>query len=156
MSIAQVPPDLVVGRADAVPSSFACSCTDGDLQAAWVRVAGELDMATAPELERTLREAQSRARLVVLDLRELTFTDLSGVHAIVDASIRAREIDRRLVVLRAPPDVDRTFQLVRSGNEVEIGDIESIEPPASAPQRSLGSLSLLRTGEHPRRRGRLH
>ena len=41
-----------------------------------------------------------QAQLVVLDLRELAFMDSSGVHAIVNASIRARQVGRRLVLLR--------------------------------------------------------
>jgi anti-anti-sigma factor len=153
MSFSLVPADPAAGRADPAASRFSCSCTDGPLEAAWVHVAGELDMAAAPELDRTLREAQSRWRLVVLDLRELTFTDVSGVHAIVDASIRAREIDHRLVVLRPPPDVDQTFRLIRSCDEVEIYDVDATERPVGAPQRSLVSLSLLRSGEHARPHG---
>ena len=53
-------------------------------------------MATT-RLERTL--SRSQARLVVLDLRELTFIDSSGVHAIVSAGIRARKGGRRLVLV---------------------------------------------------------
>ncbi len=131
MSIALVPPESV-GRAGALPSSFACSCTDGGLNGAWVHVAGELDMATAPELERTLRGVRSQARLVVLDLRELAFTDVSGLHAIVDASISATQRDSRLVLVRPPPDVDRTFRLIRSCDEIETGHIDPTEPPTRA------------------------
>lgn len=132
MSIALVPPDTGIGRADADSSSFACSCTDGGLDSAWVHVAGELDMATAPELERTLRGARSHAHLVVLDLRELAFTDVSGLHAIVDASISARERESRLVLVRPPPEVDRTFRLIKSCDELETGHIEPTEPPTRA------------------------
>jgi len=52
-----------------------------------VHVAGALDIATSPELERTLEELN--ARLVVLDMRELGFMDCAGVHTIVAASRRA-------------------------------------------------------------------
>jgi anti-anti-sigma regulatory factor len=48
-----------------------------------------LDLAAVPQLVRTLRQAQLKARLVVLDLRELQLMDSSGVHVIVNASIRA-------------------------------------------------------------------
>ncbi|MGZ4232886.1 MAG: STAS domain-containing protein [Solirubrobacteraceae bacterium] len=37
--------------------------------------------------------------------------DSCGVHAIVDASIRARQVGHRLVVLRSPRDVYRLFAL---------------------------------------------
>jgi anti-anti-sigma regulatory factor len=49
---------------DSLPPPFACSWTNGGLDAGWVQVAGELDIATAPQLERTLRELQSGTHLV--------------------------------------------------------------------------------------------
>jgi anti-anti-sigma factor len=142
----QVVPDSNTRCADALPPAFVCSSAGGALDAAWVHVAGALDIATAPQLERTLGESQLQARLVVLDLRELTFMDCSGVHAIVNASIRAREVGRRLVLLRGPSNVDRLFTLTGSVDEVEIGDIVSVKPPVQPLQRSLVSSSLLRTG----------
>ena len=93
-----------------------------------MRVVGELDIATTPQLERTLREAQLEARLVVLDLRELLFIDSSGVHAIVNAGIRARQAARRLLVLRGPPNVDRVFTLAGRRDDVEIHDLDPVEP----------------------------
>ena len=140
--------EAIAGHADAASPDFACSCTDPGVDAAWVHVAGELDFATAPQLERTLRETQQRGRLVLLDLRELTFMDSAGVHTIVNASINARQRGRRLVVLRGSPNVDRLFTLTGSSDAVEISDLEPspVEPPVHALQRSLVSSSLLRTG----------
>jgi anti-sigma B factor antagonist len=105
----RVVPDSIARQADPRLSASECSWTDGGVDAAWVHVAGELDIATTAQLERALRESQVRARLVVLDLRELAFMDRSGVHAIVNASIRAREVSRRPFVLRVAPIVDRMF-----------------------------------------------
>ena len=114
----------------AVPPAFICSRSDVGLDAARVHVSGELDLATAAQLERSLDEAQVHARLVVLDLRELAFMDSSGLHAILDASVRARQLGRRLVVLRGPPKVDRIFTLTGSSDELEFGDISTIERAA--------------------------
>ena len=86
-------PNSIAGRADAL-RPFVCSSTGGGLDAAWIHVAGALDLATSRQLERTL--AESAARLVVLDMRDIGFMDCSGVHAIVEASHRAREEGRRL------------------------------------------------------------
>jgi anti-sigma B factor antagonist len=140
--------DPIAGHADAASPAFVCSCTDGGLDAAWVHVAGELDLVTAPELERTLHATQQQARLVLLDLRELTFMDRAGVHTIVNASINARKLARRLVLLRGPPNVDRMFTLTGSSDAVEIGDLDHspAAPSVHALQRSLVSSSLLRTG----------
>jgi anti-anti-sigma factor len=116
----------ITGRAHALPPAFVCSWTSSGLDAAWVHLAGELDIATRPHLEQTLRDLQLEARLVVLDLRELAFIDSSGVHAIVDASSSAQQGGRRLVLLRGPSHVDRTFELTGSFEDVEIGDLDAV------------------------------
>jgi anti-anti-sigma factor len=126
--------DSLGERLNARPPSFVCSCT-GDLEAAWVHMAGELDIATAPQLERTLREPRLQARVVVIDMRELAFIDSSGVHAIVTASTRARKVGHRLVLLRGAPNVDRMFALTGSSLQVEIDDGDPLEPRVQALRR---------------------
>jgi anti-anti-sigma factor len=81
------------------------------------------------QLVRKLHEPRLQARLVVLDLRDLVQIDSSGLQAIVKACIRAREVGRRLVLLRGPPNVDRVFTRAGSSDDVEIGDIHPLEPP---------------------------
>ena len=93
---------------------------------------GELDIDTTPQLEQTLRDPDSQARLVVLDMRELEFMDSSGVHAIVNASARARQLGRRLVLLRGPPGVDRVFRLTGNSADVESGELDPVEPSVQA------------------------
>ena len=155
MPATQSLPDSVAGRADAA-RPFVCSCAEGGLDAAWVHVAGDLDIATTPQLERTLRESQSQARLVVLDLRELAFIDCAGVHAIVAASSRARRAGCRLLLVRGPAQVDRVFSLTGQSHEVEIGDFAPVEPSAGSLQRSLVSASLLKTNGHANGGGPSH
>jgi anti-anti-sigma factor len=96
--------DSITRSLDPVQPALVRSSTGGGADAAWVRVTGRLDLAAVPQLVRTLRQTQLRARLVVLDLRELQLLDSSGVHVIVNASIRARRLGGRLVLLR----VDQT------------------------------------------------
>ena len=67
-----------------------------------VRVTGELDIATAPILEHTLRAAEQRAARIVLDLRELAFMDSCGVHVILDAAARMSADRGRLVLVCGP------------------------------------------------------
>ena len=87
---------------------------------------------TTPQLECSLRDSQSQVGLVVLDLRDLAFMDCSGAHAIVNASISARQLGRRLVLLRGPPDVGRVFTLTGSSDAVEIADFDPAAPPVQA------------------------
>jgi hypothetical protein len=61
--------DSIAAQAHAIPAAFACSWSHWGLDAAWVDLAGELDLA-APEFARTLREAQTRTVQVLLQLAE--------------------------------------------------------------------------------------
>ena len=132
--------DSIAGRADFLPPTFECSWTGGGPDAAWVHVVGELDIATTPQLERTLRDAQRQARVVVLDLRELAFMDSAGVHAIVTAGIRARRVARRLLVLSGPMHVDRIFTLTGRRNDVEIHNLDLGERPVHLLRRAEEAL----------------
>jgi anti-anti-sigma factor len=108
---------------------FVCSRTRGAVDVGWVRVAGALDSGTAAQLGRTLRERRMRTHLVVLDLRELTFMDWAGVHAVVDAGVRARKAGRRLVVMHVAPHVERMFVEAGSADDVEIADLRLVAAP---------------------------
>jgi anti-anti-sigma factor len=135
---ALVLPDSIAGRIEARPSTFACSSSYAGDDTGWVHVAGELDIVTRPRLSRVLRDAQLEAPVVVLDLREVTFMDSSGVHAIVDATFRARLAGHRLVVLRGAPNVDRMFTLTGCLGEIDFGDDDEPEPPIQFPRRGDG------------------
>jgi len=79
-----------------------------------VRVApsGELDIATAPELERTLRAlVASGPGLLVLDLRNLSFMDSTGLRLLLERDAAAREDSHRFALIEGPPEVQRLFSL---------------------------------------------
>ena len=102
------------GRADFLPQPFACSWTNGGLDSANVHITGELDIATTPQLQRTLLEPQLQAQLVVLDLREVAFIDApASTRSSTPVSARG-EVGHRLVLLRGGLDVDRVFTLTGS------------------------------------------
>ena len=114
------------------PPPFVCSSTNDGLHAAWLHVAGRLDVAATAQLEQLLREPSLQARLVVLDLRQLSYIDAPGVYAIATSSVRARQASRRLLVVRGPPEVDSVFALMVHPAEVEMVDLTPVEPPAQA------------------------
>lgn len=126
------PLDSLAGRVNALAPRFECTWSEGGLNAAWIHLTGELDVDTTPQLEQTLSDPDSQAGLMVVDMREVAFMDSSGVHAIVNASARARQRGRRLVVLRGPPDVDRVFSLTGNSADVENGDVDPVEPSVQA------------------------
>ncbi len=66
-----------------------CTITRGD--EATVFFDGELDLFTAPALERELtREELSDARSVIVDLERVDFVDLSGLRPIVSLALAER------------------------------------------------------------------
>lgn len=112
--------------------SFSCSWSQGSIDAAWVHVSGEVDLATSSKLHQTLRDAQRFGRLVVLDLHELTFMDSSAVHVILDASADAGRTNGRLILVRGATHVERILTLTGARDQVEIIDLDPALPPAHA------------------------
>jgi MFS superfamily sulfate permease-like transporter len=78
-----------------------------------------------------LGQATRRARTVVVDLRGLTGADNSGLAAIVEASSSARREGRRLVLVRAPAQVERLWA-VGLLDSVERVDLAAGAPPILA------------------------
>ena len=88
-----------------------------------VVLGGELDMATAPELEEQLSEIESHdPPVLVIDLRALEFMDSSGLHQLFMANRRAREQRRRLVLVRGSKPIDRVLEVARAGDAIETVD----------------------------------
>ncbi len=79
---------------------------------AWVRLAGELDLATVPALDARLeRLADGGEREIFVDLGELSFIDSSGLHLLVKWSRRAIEEGVAFSLGPGPPAVQRVFSL---------------------------------------------
>jgi anti-sigma B factor antagonist len=89
----------------------------------FVRVAavGELDVATVPELQAQISalRAAGFARLV-LDLRQLTFMDSSGVALILDEDRAARRNGRDFSLISGSPTVQRVLTLC-TGDDAHVG-----------------------------------
>jgi anti-sigma B factor antagonist len=96
--------------------------SDGD-DVARVRVTGELDIATAAQLEETLRDAERRAQRLVLDLRDITFMDSCGVRTIVEAHARAKARNGELLIVPGPAQVDRVFALTGTAQTLSFVDL---------------------------------
>jgi anti-sigma B factor antagonist len=78
----------------ASPATFATR--EGDKGGTWIlAVAGEIDVATSPELRRELHQLADREpACLILDLSNVTFIDSSGLGVLVGALKRLREEDR--------------------------------------------------------------
>ena len=74
-----------------------------------VEVAGELDIASVPELAHELGSLEPCN--VTVDLTRVTFVDSSGLRCLVDAHQRMRGLGSTLRVRGTSPIVRRTFEI---------------------------------------------
>jgi anti-anti-sigma factor len=72
---------------------------------------GELDLATAPELERVLDRLSTEPFAVELDLSGLTFVDCAGLVPIRAALREASLLGRHVRLAGARPPVQRVLEL---------------------------------------------
>jgi anti-anti-sigma factor len=108
------------------PEEFAIAEEDRDGRA-WLTLRGELDLATAPDLEHLVTERVDAGREVVVDLRGLEFMDSSGIRVLVAAHTRAGRNGTRLFVVR-PQTGSAVAKIVEvSGLE---GELNIVDDPA--------------------------
>ena len=89
----------------------------------FVSVQGEVDLATAPELEVALERAlEAPGRRLVIDLRDVTFLDSTGLALMLRQERNARAGGRRLIVVKGPPDVQRVFELTGMSERLTMVD----------------------------------
>jgi anti-sigma B factor antagonist len=100
------------------PAPFSVSVDHQDGRVV-VAVRGELDLATAPQLEDALLPRLHDGGVALLDLRGLDFMDSTGVRVIVAAHLAAQEHGGRLSVLRTAPDS-------AVGRVLEISGLDSV------------------------------
>ena len=102
--------------------------TEGDMPL--LSLSGELDMAVVGQVDQALLPVEARRPpVLLLDLRDLTFMDSSGLRLVLEADLRARRDGRRLVVVRGPDPVHRVFTVTALDKRLEFvaapGDIRS-------------------------------
>lgn len=83
------------------------------------RLVGDLDLASAPELEAYLEPAFAESGNLTFDAAGLTFVDSSGIRTLIRLSLRLGE--HRLIILNPSPNLSRLFDLTGIRN---MGGIE--------------------------------
>ena len=108
------------------PEEFAISADqrDGSVQ---LTLRGELDLATAPELEQLVNERIDAGDEVVVDLRPLEFMDSSGIRVLVAAHARAGRTGTRVYVVRPTRDSAVAKIVEVSGLD---GELNLLDDPA--------------------------
>lgn len=89
-----------------------------------VIIRGELDMETGPRAaEELLRAEHGAPPVLVLDLREVTFFDSTGLQLVLDADVRAREEGRQLIVsVDADGEPRRILELAEVADRLNLED----------------------------------
>ncbi|HEX4189144.1 MAG TPA: STAS domain-containing protein [Solirubrobacteraceae bacterium] len=72
---------------------------------------GELDMATAPDLETVVTACAGNAGRLALDLSRLTFIDSTGLRLVLLTQQLCREAGAEFAVIPGPTLVQRVFEL---------------------------------------------
>ena len=95
--------------------------------AAEVRLGGELDLCTAPEVASQLRHLlhTSPVETVVVDLAGLSYCDCAGLNVFANAQRDAEPLGKRIVLVRPRPILQRVFDLVQFGQVVTVADDSS-------------------------------
>jgi anti-sigma B factor antagonist len=84
-------------------------------------VRGELDLSTGPQVEGEVRRAEAEAATtLILDLREVTFFDSTGLQLVLDADVRAREEGRTLIVLPGDGEPRRILELAEVADRLRL------------------------------------
>jgi anti-sigma B factor antagonist len=72
---------------------------------------GELDLHTAPDLERALGAVVDGAARLIVDLSAATFIDSTTLHVLLVQARRTEAAGGELVVVAADPNVRRVFEI---------------------------------------------
>jgi anti-sigma B factor antagonist len=94
---------------------------DGDVFL--IELFGELDLASAPELEQVIARAEATdAREIVVDLSGLEFIDSTGISLLIRTARRSSMDAGRLRLLRGTGQVERVMALCRLDGRLPFAD----------------------------------
>ena len=92
-----------------LPQPFRCIVEPSE-DVVWVRPVGELDLIASPQVDARLRDLRTRGyRTFVVDLRQTTFIDSSGVNALVSWHHRSERDGFDFAVVKGSNPVHRVF-----------------------------------------------
>ena len=107
-----------------------------------VRLTGETDLSTAPQLTDELARAAARGtRTVIVDVAGVRFWDCSGLHALADLTRDLGRAGRQLRIVGAGPQTRRLIAMADFSSALELdGPVQLVprgrrqpSPPPAAP-----------------------
>ena len=91
-----------------------------------VRFPGEIDLTTIEKFRTAIREAEAEGGDVVIDLRDATFIDSTGISALIGAAHHAAGRSSRVTVVVTQPLMRRVFAMM------QLDSMLTVEPPLTA------------------------
>jgi anti-sigma B factor antagonist len=76
-----------------------------------LRLIGELDLATHPEIETLILQRLETEPSIVIDLSGLTFMDSSGLRTLIQVKKAADALRRPFALVRGPSPVHKVFEI---------------------------------------------
>jgi anti-sigma B factor antagonist len=105
------------------PPPFDCR-VEPDRDTVWIRPVGEIDMATAAEVQARLDEVlEVGFTRLVLDLRETTFMDSTGLHLVITWQQRSRAERFAFAVVQGPEPIRRVFEVAGAMEQIRFIDV---------------------------------
>ena len=93
-----------------------------------VSAEGEIDISTAGGLQAQLRELLGVGfTRVVLDLREVSFVDSTGLRALLEIDGESRGAGVEFALLRGPEQVQRLFELTQTDHALRFIDPADVD-----------------------------
>jgi anti-sigma B factor antagonist len=132
------------GREEPAPASLQVHRVDHMLGVV-LTLRGELDIATVSVLQEGLDHAVRGKAAMVVDLSRLRFIDSSGLHLLVRAERRLRDLGVQLVLVRGPRAVQQVFALTSLDSHFEFCDSSSAAL-LTALERRIGHPGARATG----------
>jgi anti-sigma B factor antagonist len=94
---------------------------------------GEADLLGAPKIEAALKDASAgEPGLIVIDLRNLTFIDSSGLQALLTGHAHCRARGHELRIVPGPENVQRLFELTGMNEALPFTDAADLDAEANS------------------------
>jgi anti-anti-sigma factor len=87
-----------------------------------LRASGEIDIATAPQLQDALGIVEALdPSTIIVDLREVSFMDSTGIHALLQAHGLAMENGQMLLVVNGTSGVQNALEITGADRVLQVG-----------------------------------
>ncbi len=86
-----------------------------------IKIGGEIDLYSSPQLRKTILESiKARPLAILIDLENVRYMDSSGVATLIEGLKQANQYQGRFAIAGLQPEVKEVFELTRLDKVFEI------------------------------------